>query len=212
MTKIIGLIGLIGSGKNTVAEYLVDQYGFRRDSFARSLKDACSVIFDWERIMLEGNTKESREWREEVDHWWAEKMNMPNFSPRLALQVIGTDALRNNFHPDLWFLTLQNRIRKNPDQHVVISDVRFPNEISFVREQGGILVKVNRGPNPVWYETALMANKGNSIAKEVMDKTYSQAHLSEWAWIGTKIDYEINNNETLEVLQNQVRGIVRKML
>jgi hypothetical protein len=209
---IIGLIGLIGSGKNTVAEYLVDQYSFRQDSFARSLKDACSVIFDWDRDMLEGNTDESRKTREQVDPWWAEKMNMPNFSPRLALQVIGTEALRNNFHPDLWFLTLQNRIRKNPNQHVVISDVRFPNEIKFLQDQNGILIKVNRGPLPVWYETALMANKGNSLAKEVMNKTYSGAHLSEWAWVGSKMDYELNNDETIESLRIQVREIVAKIL
>ena len=172
---IIGLLGLINSGKGTVAQQLVQEYDFRQDSFATSLKDACSVIFDWPRHMLEGDTKESREWREIVDPWWSEKLGMPNFSPRLALQVVGTDALRNHFCEDLWFLTLQNRIRKNPMQHVVISDVRFPNEIKFIQEQKGVLVRVNRGPLPVWYETAVMANKGNSIAKEVMTKTYSEA-------------------------------------
>jgi hypothetical protein len=133
---------------------------------------------------------------------------MPNFSPRLALQVIGTEALRNNFHQDLWFLTLQNRIRKNPNQNVVISDVRFPNEIKFIQEQKGVLVKINRGPTPVWYETAILANKGNSLAKEAMTKTYSSAHFSEWAWVGSKIDYEINNNTTLEDLSAQVTDLI----
>src|SRR5271166_5286796 len=212
MSKIIGLIGLIGSGKGTVAKQLVEEYDFRQDSFASSLKDACAVMFDWPRHMLEGDTAESRKWREEVDTWWSEKLNMPNFSPRLALQVVGTEALRNNFHQDLWFLTLQNRIRKNPNQHVVISDVRFPNEIKFLQDQNGILVRVNRGPLPVWYETALMANKGNSIAKEVMNKTYSGAHLSEWAWVGSKMDYELNNDETIESLRIQVREVLSKIL
>ncbi len=209
---IIGLIGLMNSGKGTVATQLVEEYNFRQDSFAASLKDACSVIFDWPRHMLEGDTKESREWREEVDPWWSEKLNMPNFSPRLALQLVGTDSLRNNFNQDIWFLTLQNRIRKNPKQNVVISDVRFSNEIKFVQEQNGILIRVNRGPLPVWYETALMANKGNSIAKEVMNKTYSSAHLSEWAWIGSKSDYELNNNDTIESLHSQVTEILIKIL
>lgn len=208
---IVGLIGFINSGKGTVASTLVEEFNFRQDSFASSLKDACSVIFDWPRHMLEGDTKESREWREIVDPWWSEKLNMPNFSPRLALQVIGTDSLRNNFHQDLWFLTLQNRIRKNPNQPVVISDVRFPNEINFIKSQGGKLIKINRGTDPVWYETALMANKGNSIAKEIMNKTYSAAHFSEWAWIGEDYDYEIENNSTLENLQSQIRDIVRKI-
>lgn len=208
---IIGLLGFINSGKGTVASQLVDQYGCRPDSFASSLKDACAVMFDWPREMLEGDTKESREWREIVDPWWSEKLSMPNFSPRLALQVIGTDALRNNFHPDLWFVTVQNRIRKNPDKHVVISDVRFPNEIKFIQEQGGKLIRINRGSLPVWYDTAVMANKGNSLAKEAMTKTYSSAHFSEWAWVGSEIDFEVNNNSTLESLNDQVREIATKI-
>ena len=207
MGTIIGLVGFIGSGKGTVATQLVEEFNFRQDSFASTLKDACSVIFDWPRNMLEGNTKESREWREIPDNWWAEKLGISNFSPRLALQLIGTDALRNHFHQDLWFLTIQNKIRKNVDKNFVISDVRFPNEIKFIQEQNGILIRINRGSVPVWYETALMANKGNSIAKEVMTKTYSSAHYSEWAWCGAKLDFEINNNGTKESLEMQVRNI-----
>lgn len=208
---IVGLIGFINSGKGTVAQSLVEQHNFRQDSFASSLKDACAAIFDWPRHLLEGDTKESREWREQSDTWWAEKLGIENFSPRLALQLIGTDALRNNFNQDLWFLTLQNRIRKNPNQRVVISDVRFPNEIKFIQDNGGILIKVNRGPAPVWYETALMANKGNTIAKEVMTKTYSSAHFSEWAWVGSKVDFELNNDSTIENLYSAINGIVNKV-
>lgn len=209
---IVGLLGFINSGKGTVASQLVSKNNFRQDSFASSLKDACSVMFDWPRHMLEGDTKESREWREIVDPWWASKLGIPNFSPRLALQIIGTDSLRNHFHQDIWFLTLENRIRKNPDQHVVISDVRFPNEIKFIQEQGGVLVRINRGPLPVWYETAMLANRGNSLAKEAMTKTYSTAHFSEWAWVGSAIGYEINNDSTLEHLETQVSDVLSRIL
>jgi hypothetical protein len=209
---IVGLLGFINSGKGTVASQLVSKNNFRQDSFASSLKDACAVMFDWPRHMLEGDTKESREWREIVDPWWAGKLGIPNFSPRLALQIIGTDALRNHFHQDIWFLTLENRIRKNPDQHVVISDVRFPNEIKFIQEQGGALVRINRGPLPIWYETAMLANRGNSLAKEAMTKTYSSAHFSEWAWVGSNINYEINNDSTVEHLETQVTDVLTKIL
>lgn len=209
---IVGLLGFINSGKGTVASQLVNEYNFRQDSFASSLKDACAAMFDWPRALLEGDTKESREWREVVDPWWSEKLNIPNFSPRYALQIMGTDVLRNHFHQDLWFITVENRIRKNPNQHVVISDVRFPNEIKFIQEQGGTLVKINRGPAPVWYETALLANRGNSLAKEAMTKTYSGAHFSEWAWVGSKIDYELNNDGSLEFLEGQVREILTRIL
>jgi len=209
---LVGISGFIGCGKSTVADQLTGQHNFRKDSFATSLKDACALMFDWPRYMIEGDTKESREWREQVDTWWAQKLNIPNFSPRLALQLIGTDALRNHFNEGIWFMTLENRIRKNPDQHVVISDVRFPNEVEFIKSQGGIMVRVDRGPTPVWFETALMANKGNSLAKEAMTKTYSNAHFSEWAWVGSKFDYVVNNDGTLENLHSQVKEIVAKIL
>lgn len=205
---IFGLLGYIGSGKGTVASLLVNEYNFRQDSFAASLKDACALIFDWPRHLLEGDTKESREWREVVDVWWSEKLGIDGFSPRLALQLIGTDALREHFNQDIWFLTLANRIRKNPTQDVVISDVRFPNEIKFIQENNGILIKINRGPCPVWYETAILANKGNSIAKNAMQKTYPDAHYSEWAWVGSDVDYSIDNNSSIENLSTEIRKIL----
>jgi hypothetical protein len=73
---IIGICGLIGSGKDTAADYLVNLHHFRRESFANTLKDAVAQVFGWDRTMLEGRTKHSREWREQVDPWWAERLNM----------------------------------------------------------------------------------------------------------------------------------------
>ena len=51
---LIGICGLIGSGKDTVAERLVNEHGYKRDSFAKSLKDAVASMFNWDRDMLEG--------------------------------------------------------------------------------------------------------------------------------------------------------------
>ena len=68
---IIGICGFIGSGKDTVADYLVNFHGFRRESFANSLKDAVAVVFGWDRILLEGRTKEAREWREQVGLYYS---------------------------------------------------------------------------------------------------------------------------------------------
>jgi hypothetical protein len=209
---IVGISGFISSGKGTVATQLTEKYGFRKDSFAASLKDACAVMFDWPRDMLEGETAESREWREQVDEWWATKLGIPNLTPRLALQLIGTDALRNNFSNAMWFTTLENRIRKNPSQNVVISDVRFPNEIKFIQDMGGVMIKVNRGASPIWYETAMLANKGNSLAKNAMTSTYSDAHFSEWAWVGAKFDFELNNDSTLDILTAQVDEVITRLL
>jgi hypothetical protein len=207
---IVGILGSIGSGKNTVASHLVSDAGFKSDSFASALKDACSVIFGWPRDLLEGDTKESRDWRNCVDSWWAEKLGIEDFSPRLALQNVGTNVLRSHFHDDIWLLSFENRIRNVPGNYV-ISDVRFPNEIDFVRRQGGILIKVSRGDTPIWADTAILANNGNSIAQRIMSETYADIHYSEWAWMGSTADFEICNNGTLDELKNQVNSILQKI-
>ena len=49
---IIGVCGFIGSGKDTIADYLTNFHGFRRESFAGSLKDAVAQVFGWDRTML----------------------------------------------------------------------------------------------------------------------------------------------------------------
>ena len=208
---IIGLLGSINSGKGTVANRLVNNYNFRQDSFAASLKDACSMIFDWPRHMLEGDTKESREWREQVDNWWANKLSISGFSPRLALQLVGTDILRDCFNQDIWFLALENKIRKNTNKDSVISDTRFPNEIEFIKNQGGILIEINRGNKPEWYETAVIANTGDSRSIDIMKAHYSEIHYSEWAWAGTQVDYSLNN-DTLENLYFQIDEIIADIM
>ena len=55
---LVGVVGLIGSGKDTVSERLVQKHNFKKDSFAKSLKDAVANIFNWDRELLEGDTKE----------------------------------------------------------------------------------------------------------------------------------------------------------
>ena len=201
--KIIGLLGFIGAGKGTVADRLVSKYNFKQYSFAGSLKDACAVIFDWPRNLLEGDTLESREFREIVDEWWADKLNIPKFTPRYALQYLGTNVLRSHFNENIWFLTIQNKLRKNPTQNVVISDVRFPNEIKFLQENNGILVQIHRGQPPFWYNDAIAHNSGNLPTFN----SDSKIHPSEYEWVGCNVDYNLYNNTTIDDLYTQIDKI-----
>jgi hypothetical protein len=102
---IIAICGLQGSGKDTIGSYLINKYDFTKLSFAGILKDIVAILFGWDREMLEGATKESRDWREGVDSWWSEKLQIPNLSPRYVLQYFGTDLFRNHFHPDIWVIS-----------------------------------------------------------------------------------------------------------
>jgi len=206
---IIGICGLIGAGKDTVADYLVNIHQFRRESFAHTLKDAVAAVFGWDRELLEGRTKESRAWREQVDPWWSARLNMPDLTPRWVLQYWGTEVARRSFHNDLWIASLENRLRKTTDD-VVISDCRFPNEIQAIKAAGGAVVRVVRGPEPEWYQIAEYANQGRDMFKEKLSSY--KIHASETAWIGTKFDAEIDNNQDgLDNLYQQVSELVKRL-
>jgi len=200
---LIGILGRIGSGKGAIAEELVRTYGFRQDSFAATLKDATAALFNWDRSMLEGNTPEGRINREQVDPWWSEKLGIENFTPRLALQLIGTDVFRNHFHKDIWMLSVLARYKG--DENVVISDARFPNEVKAILEMNGRIVRVDRGEEPIWWDCAVSATNGDNGALAIMRNTHSDVHESEWAWANTKPDEIILNNGGLDELHSMVK-------
>ena len=202
---IIGVCGFIGSGKDTVADYLVNFHEFRRESFADSLKDSVAAVFGWDRTMLEGRTKESREWRERVDSWWAERLNMPTLTPRWVLQYWGTEVCRKTFHDDIWIASIENKLRQSKDS-IVISDVRFPNEIKSIKNLGGKIIWVTRGDLPEWYEDAVKAVGGSNYHLNEMKRR--KIHSSEWAWVDTKFDDVIANDKTIDDLYNTVKSII----
>ena len=202
---IIGVCGFIGSGKDTVADYLVNFHEFRRESFADTLKDAVSAVFGWDRTLLEGRTKEAREWREEVDPWWAERLDMPTLTPRWVLQYWGTEVCRKSFHDDIWIASLENKIRNSKDD-IIVSDVRFPNEVKAIKNQNGKMIWVQRGRLPKWYDTALEANAGSNIA--INELKIQKIHASEWAWVGTKFDHTIHNDMKIDDLYSEVKSLV----
>ena len=208
---ILGVTGLIGSGKDTIADYLVTEHGFKRVRFAASLKDAVSAVFGWDRDMLEGTSRQSRVWREEVDQWWAERLNMPQLTPRWVLQHWGTDVLRNHFHTDIWVASVENKLRQTQDD-IVITDCRFKNEVDAIKNAGGTTCRVFRGDNPEWYQAAVDYNKGPngnakwSLSKIVLDK--AKVHASEYSSVGLNYDHFIQNDGTIDNLHVQVNQLL----
>lgn len=205
--KIIGVVGFIGAGKDTAADYLVNFHEYQRESFASSLKDAVSAIFGWPRELLEGRTTESRAWREQVDHWWANRLGIPHLTPRWILQHWGTEVIRQGFHDDMWIASIENKLR-NIDHDVVITDCRFRNEIQAIKNQGGKIIWVQRGPIPHWYDIAARANSGDSKALKWLQD--NNIHASEYSWAGTEFDKVIVNNDSLEHLCSQLRNLVEE--
>jgi hypothetical protein len=204
--KLIGLVGLAGCGKDTVGQYIQDEYGFQTVSFADSLKDCLAAIFGWERKMLEGRTPESRKWREEVDTWWAERLGIPHFTPRFAMTNFGTDVMRKWFHDEIWILNTERKLMQI-DGPVVITDLRFPNEFKMTRRLGGSIYRVMRGAEPKWRSVALDAARGDVIARERMTTVF-RVHESEWLWMAEKPDAYIDNGSDLPALYSQVDRLI----
>lgn len=210
MSRIIAICGCIGTGKDTAADYLVNVHGFKRESFANSLKDAVSSVFGWDRELLEGRTKKSREWREQVDTWWASRLGLPELTPRWVLQYWGTEVCRKGFHDDIWIASLESRLAKTQDD-VVITDCRFPNEITAIKNSGGCVFNIKRGPDPSWFELAknFMEGPRNMQWATSRDRLKQMGvHASEYSWVGQKFDGVLINDSSLDDLYQQIEYLV----
>lgn len=197
ITKNIAITGLKGSGKGTIAQHLVNNHNYTELSFAYALKDVLAAVFNWPRHLLEGDTVESRQFRDTVDEWWGQELQINDFTPRYAMQNIGTELFRDRFCFDIWALVVKRKIETNK---TVISDLRFNNEHRVVKDNIDLVVKVLPAKLPVWYNIAKQALEGNKDAYRDMHKSFPEVHKSEWETTVIPADIEICNDSTIDNL------------
>lgn len=147
-TNIVGVVGRKRSGKNTISDYLVKNYGYVEYSYAEPIKRGCKEMFGFTDAQLWGTEQD----KEAVDPRWG-------ISPRRMLQLLGTELLQFDIHNHtkdgefpigrsvwvrkfrLWYL---DEKEKNPNLKVVISDVRFLHEEEVLHGLDATIVKVIR--------------------------------------------------------------------
>lgn len=155
--KIIGISGKAGSGKDTVGRIIRDiiedlnrdrikQLNTQKLSFASNLKDICVFLFGWDRDRLEhdfdykeGNTLD--------DGSPDPACEMLGFTRRQVMQKVGTEAMRKGLHRDVWIICMKLDILAGEYSRVdvgLLTDCRFKNELEFVRDMGGTLIRVDR--------------------------------------------------------------------
>jgi len=115
-------------------------------------------------------------------------INKIELTPRLILQLLGTECGRQILHPNLWVIASFREYDCENDKWL-FSDCRFPNELKAIKERGGISIRLNR-------------------KKEIVSNIVE--HESERALDNATFDYEINNNGTIEELIEQIREILIK--
>lgn len=129
---LIGITGRKKSGKDTIGKFLINEYGFVRVAFADALKEACKIVFGFtDEQVYDDRLKEI------VDEYW-------NHSPREILQKVGTELFRDglpklceHISNDIWIRSVDRKIknlRKEGHTRIVITDVRFPNELDYIQK------------------------------------------------------------------------------
>lgn len=206
---IIGISGRINSGKDTIGEIIqglsITNGGreFEIKKFAAKLKTIASLLTG-----IDVKDFEDQEFKKSLlgSEWGTVRTNPLNAIPvfenvqfnelmsvRELLQKLGTDALRDNLHEDVWVNALFSDYKPpkmseyNPSNWI-ITDMRFPNEMNAIVEKNGITIRVTR---PV-----------------KKSKTTARLHPSETSLDNAEFDYEIINDGSIDDLIEKVRQIL----
>lgn len=202
MSRLIGLGGKLRAGKDAVADYLSETHGFRAMGMSDALNDALLTLNPWvaltETTFFTGsgwrNFIPYRELHAEVGYVEAKKIP----EVRRLLQVLGTEVGREMFDPDVWAHIAEKRIRSYlaDGRDVVITAVRFPNEVEMINRLGGLTVWVERP------ETARYEGVGS---------TESASHQSENSVGPDDFAYVLTNDGTLDALYRRVeKRLIRR--
>jgi len=184
---IIGLTGKAGSGKDTVADYLHRKYGFVPFTIAAPLKAGVSELFGIDRGVMEDSVL-----KEQIDDRYG-------VTPRKILQRLGTDYVRKEFGEDFFIHRLIQRITPllANDENIVITDVRFNNELQRIKEIQGV--------HTVFWN--ISADERLPGGTSLQDDTAS--HISEQPLNPMFSMIELNNNGTIDELHDKIDGLMR---
>ena len=120
---LVGICGKAGSGKDTVGDYLVRQYGFKHIALADPIKRLVEDVFVLDKLTVYDRVK-----REQPLERW------PGWTVRKLLQFIGTELFRDNIDDSIWVKSLWYRICDDKDNNYVVTDIRFPNELQYFKD------------------------------------------------------------------------------
>ena len=150
---IVGLSGYAQVGKDTVANYLVENYGFVKVSFADPIRQALHRL---NPIVSLGEFS-GVHLSQAVDGLGWEEVKRQSPETRRLLQVLGTEVGREMFGEDFW--VNQGLKKVSEHENVVFADTRYENEARAIQANGGQIWRITKpdhGPvNGHSSETAL---------------------------------------------------------
>lgn len=183
---LIGIHGPLNGGKDTVANIiqLLMPQKFGRYAFAKPLKEALQVMLGFSSLQLE-----DRILKEEVDPFWG-------FTPRKAMQLLGTEFGREMLRKDIWIKRAELEVANNASlgRGTIITDVRFENEAEWIRSRDDAVLIVIQAPDVV------------------RDHRYTHASESGISSAPTDIILVNDKSQGLEALREKVQDILKKLL
>jgi hypothetical protein len=211
---IISVSGIIGSGKDTAAsiiQQLTPYHNWEVKKFAGKLKQVASMLTgiptemfedqefkktflgdEWSNLKMKPGRRQDGIFPKKVD------MELVPMTVRDLLQKLGTEAMRNGLHENVWVnaamsdykpYSVRGSSYEEHESNWIITDTRFPNELSAVKRRGGLAIKIVR-------------NSENTVGTQHISET-ALNHVTDW-------DYVIENNGTLEELKQKLFDILSK--
>ena len=208
MSKLILISGAMRSGKNQFATYLKEELiklnkTVEEDLFAQTLKDWCREDFSYlsqvinEKLSLiqsydwsNGKISEICEDLKVSDEKWYEEKNDIT---RAILQIYGTDVFRDRVDDQWWIKKLAERVHANKAEYTIVTDARFDNEVSFFTEDPA-------------FDTTTM-----NVFRKSTDTSLKTKHSSEAGISNHLIEFQIDNNDSLEELRKYAVDIAAEL-
>jgi hypothetical protein len=202
---LIGLSGKFGAGKTTI-QRILEKKSYVRVNMADILKQTLSLHCNIPLHLLEGETEESRIFRESpVEEKWQQffqemeifskyKKEGKKITWRIVMNVYGAELFRNMVHKNYWIQCTMQKIEHllKKGENVVVGDVRYENEKDMIKQLGGKL----------WFVTR--ENSENNIVLSDPNHSSNKTFTEEF------IDEKIENNGTIEELELLVDSIMNK--
>lgn len=180
--RLIGLCGKKRSGKDTITNYLCDNYQYNNKKIATDLKILIKLLFGLSDSQLETDEKDI------IDKNW-------NITPRKIMQFFGTEIMQieiqrllPNINKNFWIKSFIKKNLKDKENYIVISDLRFIHEYKELEKENIFVIRVER-------------NKNMNIDE----------HISEKEYLDIPADIVIQNNGTIEELYKNIEFIMTKL-